>query len=763
MEIKRRQLHIGGIVQGVGFRPHVYALAAGLQLTGFVGNDATGVFIEIQGEPDNLDRFLQQLRTAPPPLASIESVRWDTIEALSLDSSFVILDSQASSSGHTPISPDIATCDDCLREMLDPADRRYRYPFINCTNCGPRFSIIRRTPYDRHFTTMADFRMCPACQTEYDSPSDRRFHAQPIACPACGPQLTWMEGTAHHQDEAAIQAALHALARGGIVAMKGIGGFHLAVDATNHDAVLRLRERKRRQGKPFAVMARDLETVRHFALLSEEEADLLTSPQRPIVLLSMHADESVRLLSPAIAPGTDRIGMMLPCSGLHTLLMQHSAPLVMTSGNLSSEPILWRNEDALERLSGIADAFLLHNRDIHVPCDDSVVRIAERRQSPIRRSRGYAPLSIRLQHSGPSVLAVGAELKSTFCLTQENHAYLSQHLGDMENLETLTAFEGALAHFEAVFRTRPEIIACDAHPGYLSSSWARRYSQREGVPLVEVQHHHSHLCSTMAEHGLDGSSPVLGIVFDGTGYGMDGAIWGGEILKATYTAFERILHLGYTPMPGGDASIRNPYRMALAHLWSAGVPWTPDLPCVDAATATEISVLQRQLGSNLLCTPTSSIGRLFDAAASLLGLRQRVDYEAQTAIELEAISEDINHAESYPVRIEGGQIDPRPVIRAIVDDLRAGAREATIAGRFQRTIVQMIVSGAEEARRLTGIGTLALSGGVMQNMSVATLASQQLRELGFHVLQHQLVPANDGGIALGQATIALARLGSESL
>jgi hydrogenase maturation protein HypF len=437
--------------------------------------------------------------------------------------------------------------------------------------------------------------------------------------------------------------------------------------------------------------------------------------------------------------------------------MQHSAPLVMTSGNFSSEPILWKNEDALERLQGIADAFLLHNRDIHVPCDDSVVRIADRRQSPVRRSRGYAPLPVRLRYSGPSVLAVGAELKSTFCLTQQNHAYLSQHLGDMENLETLTAFEQALAHFRAVFRTQPEIVVCDAHPSYLSSSWARRYSEREGVPLVEVQHHHSHLCSTMAEHGLDGSHPVLGVVFDGTGYGVDGAIWGGEILKATYTSFERILHLGYTPMPGGDASIRSPYRMALVHLWSAGIPWRPGIPCVDAATATELSVLQQQLSSNLLCIPTSSVGRFFDAVASLIGIRQRVEYEAQAAIELEAASEEIYGADFYPVQIAGGQIDPRPVIHAIVDDLRSGVGRSTIASRFQRTVVQVIVSATEEAKRLTGITMVALTGGVMQNMRIATLASQQLSEHGFSVLEHSLVPANDGGIALGQAAIALAR------
>jgi len=754
--IIRRRVFIRGVVQGVGFRPHVYALALQHNLSGFVGNDAAGVFLEIQGQQASLDLFMDRLQAVPPPLASIESVEIDTINLLPLESTFLILRSRFNS-GHTSISPDVATCNDCLREMLDPTDRRYRYPFINCTNCGPRFTIVRRTPYDRLSTTMASFPLCRDCRAEYDSPSNRRFHAQPNACPRCGPQLTYLRGSIDYTGEQAFEAAQQDLARGGIVALKGIGGFHLAVDATDGAAVLRLRQRKRRFGKPFAVMARDLAQVHRFALVSEEEAQLLTSPQRPIVLLSLRSNTSPTPLASQIAPGCDRVGVMLPYSGLHTLLLERGVPLVMTSGNLSSEPIVWKNDEALERLAPIADAFLLHNRDIHVPCDDSVLRIAEGHPSPIRRSRGYAPFPVRLPHAGPSVLAVGAELKSTFCLTQQNQAYLSQHLGDMKSIETLYAFERALEHFQAVFRTKPEIVACDAHPSYLSSSWARRFSEREGLPLVEIQHHHSHLCSAMAEHGLDGSSPILGIVFDGTGYGMDGAIWGGEILKATYTSFERLLHLGYTPMPSGDVSIRNPYRMALAHLWSAGIPWTPGIPCVDGAASGELSVLQQQLKAGLYCIPTSSMGRLFDAAASILGIRQRVEYEAQAAIELEAISKDPNRAAFYPVEIADGLIDPRPVIHGLVEDVRSGIPKPTIAARFQRTVVEMIVSAGIEARRLTGIDTIALTGGVMQNMRVATLASFQLRERGFRVLEHSIVPANDGGIALGQASIAIAR------
>ena len=723
-----------------------------------LGTMWSGVFIEVQGTEGSLDLFLNKLQAAPPSRANIENLRSEVIDVQLPESSFVILESKAANQGHASVSPDIATCGDCLSEMLDSSTRRYRYPFINCTNCGPRFTIILGTPYDRAATTMRDFTMCAACQAEYNSPLSRRFHAQPNACPACGPRLTYLQAGTEFGGESAIEAAKLALAQGRIIAIKGVGGFHLAVDACSDDAVSRLRERKRRPAKPFALLARDLDMVRQFALLSEEESDLLTAPQRPIVLLSTRGEVAAESLSSLIAPGTNRVGVMLPYTGLHTLLMEESGPLVMTSGNLTSEPIIWRSKDALERLGGIADAFLLHNRDIHVPCDDSVVSVAEDRQSPIRRSRGYAPLPVRLQDSGPSVLAVGAELKSTFCLSHQDHAYLSQHLGDMENLETLTAFEQTLAHFESLFRTRPEIIACDAHPTYLSSLWARRYSEREGIPIVEVQHHHGHLCSTMAEHGIDRDAAVLGVVFDGTGYGVDGAVWGGEILKATYTSFDRVLHLGYTPLPAGDATIRKPYRMALAHLWSAGIPWSPGLPCVDAATATELSVLQQQLNANLLCIPTSSVGRFFDAAASLIGIRHNVEYEAQAAIELEAISDDVLHADAYPIVIADAQIDPRPIVYSIIEDLRSNIGRSKIASRFQRTVVQMMVAGAKEAREVTGINTVALTGGVMQNTRVVRPASALLRGLGFRVLEHRLVPANDGGIALGQAAIALARL-----
>ncbi len=762
MSIGRQRLYVSGVVQGVGFRPHVYTLAMRLGLTGFVGNDTAGVFVEVQGKVEGISRFEAELQSGPPPLARIEAVESFEVGVVEGDAGFLILESESSEVGHTSISPDIATCEACLAEMLDAGNRRYRYPFIKCTNCGPCFTIIKATPYDRPQTTMAGFRMCTACEAEYDSPWDRRFHAQPNACAACGPRLTYLDGDGELgellTEEDALQAACGALARGEIVAIKGIGGFHLAVDAANEAAVVRLRERKHRWSKPLAVMVRDVEAAREFTAVSEDEARVLRGHARPIVLLRRLEDgETSFRLAGQIAPGTKEVGVMLPYSGLHTLLMQACGPLVMTSGNLSSAPILWRNEDALQGLKGIADGFLLHDREIHVPCDDSVVRVCGELESPMRRSRGYAPLPVRLSSSGASVLAVGAELKSTFCLTQQGHAFLSQHIGDMESYETLAAFERALGHFKAIFRTQPELVACDLHPGYLSSRWGREYASRNGLPLVEVQHHHAHLCSAMAEHGLDGNAAILGLVFDGTGYGTDGAIWGGEVLKGDYRGFERLMHLRYTPMPGGDASIRHPYRMALAHLWAAGVEWKRDLPCVADVADAELAILERQLRTNLLCLPTSSVGRLFDAVAALIGVRQSATYEAQAAIELEAVSATLEDAASYAVEILDGEMDARPIIRALVEDLRSGVSRDVLASRFQRTVVEMMVAVAERAREMTNIEVVALTGGVMQNAGVAMLAGTLLRQRGFQIIEQRVVPANDGGVALGQAAIAIAQ------
>jgi hydrogenase maturation protein HypF len=704
------------------------------------------VVIEIQGSAEAARAFIDQLRNSPPPLAVIDALTVEHLDAQE-EAGFVIVDSQAQPLASTPISPDIAVCDDCLREMFDPSDRRYRYPFINCTNCGPRFTIIQDIPYDRPFTTMRAFPMCPACDAEVHDPANRRFHAQPNACPVCGPQVSFLtSGTVRYVPEAAIAAAADALARGSIVAIKGIGGFHLACDATNHAAVRTLRDRKGRGAKPFALMARDLECVSRYAHVSAEEARLLTAKQRPIVLLRAkdHAE-----LSACVAPGNKYLGFLLPYTPIHHLLVGET-PLVMTSGNFSDEPIVKDNDEALARLRTLADAFLLHNRDIHVVCDDSVTRVFEARELPIRRSRGYSPMPVKLPKAGPPLLAVGGELKSTFCLTRDDNAYLSQHIGDMENLETLAAFEHAFNHFRTLFRAEPERLACDLHPNYLSSRWAAAYAAKHRLPLTRVQHHHAHLASVMAEHSLDGSQAVIGVIFDGTGYGTDGAIWGGEILCGAFDAFERPLHLKYVPLPGGDASIKRPARMALAHLWAAGIEWDPDLGC----TPVELRVLRRQLETGANCVPTSSMGRLFDAFAALIGVRRSVTYEAQAAIEMEAICDRLNVDRGYRFSIDGGVFDPAPVFRAALQDLRCSVPPSEIAAAFHHAVAHLVLDCCLITREQTGLNTVGLSGGVFQNTTLLALVAEALARHEFEILTHRKVPPNDGGLALGQAAIA---------
>lgn len=788
---ERWRVWVQGVVQGVGFRPFVYGLAARHQLAGFVSNNSDGVHIEVEGRRDVLERFRAELESKAPPLAHIDSVEVEAMPVVSEvalaeqspaggKARFTIHESKAVAGPTTSVSPDVATCADCLRELLDQGDRRYKYPFINCTNCGPRYTIIRDIPYDRPFTTMTTFPMCAACDAEYRDPANRRFHAQPNACPECGPQV-WIQASENAlragnatRGVAALQAVCTALNQGRIIAIKGIGGFHLACDATNAAAVEDLRIRKGRGDKPFGLMARDLEQVRAFAEVSGEEAALLQSKERPIVLLrrkqktalSPDASSDTRggcpALSPRVAPGTALVGFMLPYSPLHHLILGDEAlggrPLVMTSGNLSDEPIARTNEEALARLSKMADLFLLHNRDIHVVCDDSVVRVHEAHEVPMRRSRGYAPLPVRLPREVETVLAVGAELKSTFCLTKGSYAYMSPHIGDMENLETLEAMERGLAHFRTIFRCEPQQVMCDLHPGYLSTKWAQQFCKRNGLPLVQVQHHYAHLASLMAEHGMDGAQPVLGVSFDGTGFGTDGAIWGGEVMIADYRSFERVARLKYVLLPGGDAAVKRPYRMALAHLMAAGIGWDEDLPCVAAAPNEERRVLQRQIESGLNCVNTSSMGRLFDAVASLVGVCQVASYEAQAAIELEMISAVADRSYAFDI-IDGNPliIDPATVLRAVVTDLRTGLAPATIAARFHGAVAEMI---AEVCTRLRASGAPAgvgLTGGVFQNIRLLSEAKTRLQREGFRVLTHRIVPANDGGLALGQAVVGAMR------
>lgn len=755
----RLRIIVRGVVQGVGFRPFVYGCAIRLGLGGLVGNESGGVFIEVEGTREALERFRRELLESPPPLSHLEEVTVEEIPATG-DERFIIVGSESSPGAHTLVSPDIAVCADCLRELFDPGDRRYRYPFINCTNCGPRFTITKDIPYDRPRTTMAEFVMCASCHREYDDPFDRRFHAQPNACAQCGPQIEYLGAGARQRGEEALLATQRMLREGGIAAIKGIGGFHLACDARSDETLARLRERKGRGNKPFAVMARDLATARRFAEIDDREAALLTSRERPILLLRKRLPEA---LSTRIAPGNDFIGVMLPYSPLHHLLLSAEAldALVMTSGNLSDEPIAKENDEALERLAALADAFLLHNRGIHVPCDDSVVRVFEGHELPIRRSRGYAPFPVKLPFALRPTLAVGGELKSTFCLINGDHAVMSQHIGDMENLETLRAFEDSVRSLKSLFRVEPEILAADKHPGYLSTQWARAHRTTVSslpVQYVEVQHHHAHIAAVMAENGLRGDAPALGFSFDGTGYGDDGKIWGGELLLADYRGYRRLAHLGYFPLPGGDAAIKRPYRTALAALWAAGVEWNEALPPVAACPELERKILVKQLEADLNCISTSSMGRLFDAVAALAGVRQTVTYEAQAAIEFEAQAALNAGAYAFEL-VEGGpgrpiQFDSAPVIRAVAEDVLRGLPLPVLSGKFHQAVSELILRLATTMAEREGIRQVALSGGVFQNVALLGMATARLRAAGFEVFTHRAVPPNDGGLALGQAVIA---------
>jgi hydrogenase maturation protein HypF len=734
-----------------------------LELVGWVLNSSSGVEIEAIGPSQVLDEFATLLQSEAPPLARIEQVAVSRIPAgdvqLPDPDGFAIRHSEAKPGEFQPISPDISICADCLRELLDPGDRRYRYPFINCTNCGPRFTIIQDIPYDRPQTTMAPFPMCADCQAEYDDPADRRFHAQPNACSVCGPRVEYLPSPLQPPtSNAALDAARDLLRSGGVLAVKGLGGFHLACNAADDQAVALLRERKGRVDKPFAVMSLDVEAVEQYCEIGDEERELLTSRERPIILLRERSDSHI---SPSVAPGNRFLGVMLPYTPLHYLLLQPDdcfpSALVMTSGNISEEPIATGNEEALDRLAGLADGFLLHDREIHARCDDSVTRVLAGAELPVRRSRGYAPYPVHLPFSVPQVLAVGAELKNTFCLTRDSYAFLSQHIGDMENYETLRSFEQTIEQLQHAFRIQPEIIAHDMHPTYLSTRYAQDQSASSNLQsrisnLLSVQHHHAHIAACMADNGLDGTQQVIGVAFDGTGYGSDGAIWGGEFLICDYAGFRRAAHLKYVPLPGGDAAIRRPYRTALAHLHAAGIPWGEDLPAVQAAEGSELEILERQLERELNTVPTSSIGRLFDAVSALAGVRQEVNYEAQAAIELEMLVEDaVDGNYSFGIADE---IDAGPVLHAVLEDLRAGVSQGVIAAKFHTGLAEMIRDVCLWLREETGLQAVALSGGVFQNLTLLSRTVPLLEATGFQAYVHRLVPPNDGGISLGQAVVA---------
>jgi len=755
--VTARRITVEGVVQGVGFRPFVYALAARHGLAGWVRNTSSAVEIEVEGPPGAIEAFVDDLRDEGPPLAHIERLR--EADALPQGRDAFEIEQSLEGDGFQPVSPDIATCPECLREIMDPRDRRSGYAFTNCTDCGPRFTIIRAVPYDRCNTTMAGFTMCPRCRAEYDDPGDRRFHAQPNACPDCGPRLTLLDGSGDPRPGDPLREACRLLVSGRVVAIKGIGGFHLACDATNDAAVSRLRERKGREAKPLALMVADVREAERLCVISTEERRLLASTARPIVLLRVRQGSGI---APSVAPGLGRLGVMLPYSPLHHLLFKAAAgtlpALVMTSGNRSEEPIATDDADALDRLSGVGDAFLLHDRPIHVRCDDSVTRVAAGVEVPIRRSRGYAPFPVRLPFESRPVLAVGAELKSAVCVTRGPYAFMSPHIGDLENLETYVSYQGMVERMAELFRVQPVALAHDLHPDYLSTRYA--LGLNPALPRVAVQHHHAHVAACMAEHRLTG--PVIGVAFDGAGYGPDGAVWGGEFLVADYTGFERVGHLGYVPMPGGDRAAREPFRMALAHLLRTFGDWDPRWPPAREASETERGMIRWQIEHEVNAPLTSSMGRLFDAVASLAGVRHRARFEAQAAMELEALAEGLAGA-PYQVEIAGGApfvLEPGPMIRGVVDDLAEGAPPTRIAARFHATVAEAVVRVSERVRASRGLDRVVLTGGVFQNAILLGATRQGLEACAFEVFSHHLVPPNDGGIALGQAAVAHARLQS---
>jgi len=763
----RTQILVRGIVQGVGFRPYIYSLASKSALRGEVFNNASGVLIDVEGEAHAIEHFVNELKLKPPPLSLVESVELNNLQTPAFYKDFRIVESKTNGAKLLPVSADTATCADCLKELFDPRDRRYRYPFINCTNCGPRFTIIEGVPYDRLRTTMRDFKMCEACRAEYEDPLDRRFHAEPAACPACGPQVVLSPGLSRLSPlkrglkTEAISQARELLLSGKILAIKGLGGFHLACDALNAEAVETLRKRKFREDKPFALMANSVEVIKNYCVVSKAEEELLLSAQRPIVLLERKPGAG--LPSP-VAPGVNTLGFMLPYTPLHHLLLENSGrPLVMTSGNISDEPICYRDDEANERLNNIADHYLLHNRRIHIRTDDSIVRVPRFtiHNSPftilLRRSRGYAPAPVKTSFKfAKQILACGAELKNTFCLARDTHAFISHHIGDLENLETLRSFTEGIEHFKTLFDLRPEVIAYDLHPEYLSTKYA--LAADEIVEKIGVQHHHAHIASCLTDNETEGE--VIGIAMDGLGFGTDGCFWGGEFFIADLETAERIAHLDYVPLPGGAKAIREPWRMAAVYLQKTfGDDFVNlDLPFIKNLNPRDLSVLRQMIGGGVNSPPTSSMGRLFDAVTALLNLRNTVNYEGQAAIALEMIAAK-NTANTYEFELsENGIIKAEGIIKNAVEDLLGGVSAAQVSASFHLAVVNLIANVARQMRDERHINRVALSGGVFQNMFLLERVYNLLASEGFEVLTHHRVPANDGGISLGQAAVANARI-----
>jgi hydrogenase maturation protein HypF len=754
MTLLRKAIDVSGIVQGVGFRPFVYRLANQCALSGFIANTPAGVSIEVEGPAEKVDEFLLRLPQEIPPLARVTALSNRELDTLG-EHSFRIITTRLDQPAQTLISPDIAACDDCLREMSNPRDRRFRYPFINCTNCGPRFTIIRDIPYDRARTSMDAFKMCAACQTEYDDPANRRFHAQPNACWDCGPQLQLLSATGERIDIAEpLREAARLLQQGSIVAIKGLGGFHLACDARNAIAVQQLRERKRRIEKPFAIMVPRLEIAQQLCHVDEISAKQLLSIERPIVLLQARTEAG---LPAGIAPSNRFFGVFFPYTPLHHLLFASGKfdALVMTSANLSEEPIAIDNQEAVQRLHGIADAFLIHNRDILRRCDDSVIRVAAGLPQQLRRSRGFVPAPVAIESESQSILAVGGELKNTICIVRGAEAFLSQHVGDLENLESYNFFKEAVDHLQHILEVQPAIIAHDLHPDYFSTKWAL---EREDVQHVPVQHHHAHIAACMAENHLDGK--VIGIALDGTGYGTDGAIWGGEVLIADYSSFERAAHLQYVPLPGGSSAIHEPWRMAVSHLAKNYGPGllALDIPFIKDIDHRKLHLVLQMMQREVHSPRTSSCGRLFDAVAALIGIRNSVSYEAQAAIELEMAAHDSADEGAYPFNLskEGvvWKIGTRSLFDWLIADIRKQASIPDMSRRFHNGLALALADTAVEIREERNLNRICLSGGCFHNVLLFEFVLDALRKQNFAVYFHTEVPAGDGGLSLGQALVA---------
>ena len=741
--MERVHLRIHGIVQGVGFRPFIHKLVGSYGLTGYIKNTSSGVELELEGSRPALERFVRDVPERAPKLAVIESVEAEYSDELRGFTGFEIRKSLQEAVRNTLISPDICICDDCLRELFDKNDRRYRYPFINCTNCGPRFTIIKDVPYDRAKTSMSDFPMCPDCDREYRDIEDRRYHAQPDCCPECGPRVFFLDADGTELPGNAIETAREYIKAGRIVAVKGLGGMHLACRCDDPAAATELRRRKQLDEKPFAIMCRDAETARRLCRVSAAEESILTGFRRPIVLLEKRERGALSHISE-----NGYVGVMLPYTPLHYLLFGDDIDmLIMTSANLSDTPIMYKNGEALEKLSGIADGFLLHDRDIQTRCDDSLCWVLDGREYPARRSRGYVPFPVKVPDSRMRILACGAEQKASFCISKEDYVFPCQHIGDLKNLETLENYEQQILHFQRLFDIVPQAVACDMHPDYMSTEYAQRRAARDGIPIVYVQHHHAHMAACMADNSLPG--PVIGLVWDGTGLGTDGTIWGAECLAGGYGGFERLGSIRPIPLIGGDRAVKESFRVAYALLREAGC----DVSGVENAGA-----LGRVYDARLNCPLSSGMGRLFDGVAAILGIKTHCSYEGQGAVLLEAAAADDGGVYDRPLEGAPLRFDWRPMIRAVTAGMAQGVDTGVIAARFMNTLVEMAAAQCIAARRETGINTVVLSGGSFQNMYIMRRLPPRLEREGFAVYHHSRVSANDEGLSLGQLMIAQAAL-----